>query len=130
MTGLKKKALFLDDERAIGEIASFMLNQIGWDVEVVRDGEAAVSAYLRKKEEGSPFDLLIFDINIHGGMNGDEAFKKLLGIDPEVKAIVCSGQQHHPVMVDYKKYGFRGSLHKPYSINDLREELKKATTSA
>lgn len=126
MRELKKKVLVLDDEKIIGEIASFMLNQIGCEVEVVRDGEAAVSAYMRTKAAGRPFDLVILDINIRGGMGGEEAFRKLLGMDPDVRAIVSSGQLQHPIMTDYKKYGFRGSLQKPYSIHELREELKRA----
>ncbi len=127
MTERKKKVLLLDDEKAIREIASFMLDRIGWEVEAVRDGEEAVSAYTRTKEAGTPFDLVIFDINIPGGMGGDEAFNKLLGLDPDVRAIVSSGQALHPIMVNYKKYGFRGSLAKPYTLKDLREELKRAT---
>ncbi|MFA9454787.1 MAG: hypothetical protein ACERK6_12830, partial [Candidatus Aminicenantaceae bacterium] len=37
---------------------------------------------------GDPFDAVITDLTIPGGMGGRETIEKLLEIDPEVKAIV------------------------------------------
>jgi DNA-binding NarL/FixJ family response regulator len=56
-------------------------------------------------------------------MGGMEAIKRLLDIDPGVKAIVSSGYSNDPVMADFKKYGFRAVLAKPYQVVDLNEKL-------
>jgi DNA-binding NarL/FixJ family response regulator len=63
------------------------------------------------------------DLTIRGGMGGKEAIKKLLEIDPNVKALVSSGYSTDPVMSDYKKYGFCGVVTKPFNIKELSETL-------
>jgi len=56
---------------------------------------------------------------------GKEAIKKLIEIDPEVKAIVSSGYSTDPVMADFTTYGFSGVIAKPYDIKELSETLHK-----
>jgi len=60
-----------------------------------------------------------------GGMGGKEAIKRLIDIDPKVRAIVSSGYSNDPVMSEYKDYGFRGVVPKPYSIEELAQTLHK-----
>jgi FixJ family two-component response regulator len=48
-----------------------------------------------------------------------------LKLDPEVKAIVCSGYGDHPIMSNYKEYGFRTALTKPFLKASLDEALRK-----
>jgi DNA-binding NarL/FixJ family response regulator len=74
---------------------------------------------------GQPFDVVIMDLTIPGGMGGKEAIKKLLEIDPKVKAIVSSGYSTDPVMADFRSYGFSGVAVKPYNIEELSEILDK-----
>jgi DNA-binding NarL/FixJ family response regulator len=70
---------------------------------------------------GNPFDLVIMDLNIYGGMDGEETIKKLLAIDPNAKAIVSSGYSSSSIMSDPQKYGFKCALVKPYLIGELRQ---------
>jgi len=58
-------------------------------------------------------------------MGGEEAMKKLLVMDPEVRGIVSSGYTDDPTMKDFKAYGFRGAVAKPYNLHELRETLKE-----
>ena len=52
-------------------------------------------------------------------MGGQETTKRLLEIDPEVKAIASSGYSNDPVIANYGQYGFRGGLSKPYTTEEL-----------
>jgi DNA-binding NarL/FixJ family response regulator len=61
-------------------------------------------------------------------MGGKEAIIKLKEIDPEVKAIVSSGYADDPIMSDYRKYGFRAALPKPYGMRKLSKALYEAMT--
>jgi len=82
------------------------------------------NCFKRAKEAGGPFDVVILDLTIPGGMGGREAIQKLKAIDPKVKAIVSSGFSNDPVMAHYKKYGFHGILPKPYPMTELIRVLK------
>jgi DNA-binding NarL/FixJ family response regulator len=74
---------------------------------------------------GQPFDVVIMDLTIPGGVGGKEAIKELLAMDPEVRAIVSSGYSNDPIMADFKRYGFKGVVAKPYEIRELVEVLNR-----
>ncbi|MGE5445899.1 MAG: PAS domain S-box protein, partial [Ignavibacteriales bacterium] len=119
----KGRILVMDDEEMIRGVAGGILNRIGYEVEFARDGKEAIELYKEAIESSRPFDVVIMDLTISGGMGGKEAIKRLLEIDPEVKAIVSSGYSNDPVMSDYKKYSFRGIVSKPFRIEELAQTL-------
>ena len=100
------------------------MSHLGYEVETVKDGAEMIEIYKREKEKGKPFDAVIMDLTVVGGMGGREAIKELLKIDPDAKAIVSSGYSDDPVMAGYRDYGFRGVIAKPYEIRKLREVLQ------
>jgi PAS domain S-box-containing protein len=122
----KGRILVMDDEEMVRNVASTMLEALGYEVVTARDGEEAVEAYAKAREAGAPFDLLIMDLTVPGGMGGREAILKVRDIDPGVRALVSSGYSSDPVMSDYKAYGFCGMIAKPYSF----AEMKRAVLSA
>jgi len=124
----KGRVLVMDDEEMVREVLDSMLEHIGYEVEFAKDGIEAIEQYKRAKELGRPFDAVIMDLTIPGSMGGKEAIQKLLKIDPKVKAIVSSGYSHDPVMANFKKYGFKGVIAKPYKITTLSEVLHKVIT--
>lgn len=119
----KGKILIMDDEEVIRETACLALKSMGYEVEFAEDGSKARELYKKAKESGNPFDAVIMDLTIPGGMGGKEAIKKLLEIDPKAKAIVSSGYSNDPVMAEFKKHGFIGFLAKPYKPEELHEAL-------
>jgi len=115
----KGRVLVMDDEEAIGKLVNRILTHVGYKVEFARDGAEAIESYKKAKESGQPFDAVIMDLTIPGGMGGKEAIKELLEIDPKVRAIVSSGYFNDPIMTDFKRYGFSGAIAKPYRIAEL-----------
>ncbi len=87
------------------------------------DGEEAIRAYGRALEQGTPFDLVIMDLTIPGGMGGREALVQLRKIDPGVRAVVSSGYANDPVMASFQEHGFAATMAKPYDIDTLRRTL-------
>ncbi len=120
----KGRILVMDDEEIICEIAAEILNHIGYEVSLCRDGSEALALYRQSVESQEPFDAVIMDLTIPGGMGGREAMEKLLKIDPAVKGIVSSGYSSDPIMADYRKYGFSGMIAKPYKVEDLQDVLR------
>ncbi|MFI5322113.1 MAG: response regulator [Thermodesulfobacteriota bacterium] len=117
------RVLIMDDKIEVREAAGEMLAHIGYEVEYARDGSEALKLYKSAKVEGNPFDTVIMDLTVPGGMGGKEAIEKLLIYDPSVKAIVSSGYSSDPILEKYKKYGFKGVLPKPYEMQKLSDVL-------
>lgn len=122
---IKKRILVMDDEEMIRELINEVLTEIGYEVETAADGNEAIDFYKRIKESGKTFDAVIIDLEVPLGMGGKGTVKKLLEIDPGVKAIVSSGYSNDSVFYEYEKYCFRTTLPKPYMIQELGEILSK-----
>lgn len=122
----KGKVLVMDDEKLIREVACQMLNSLGYAASGASDGVEAIQLYEKAKALGEPFDLLIMDLTIPGGMGGREAIQRLLGLNPDLKAIVSSGYSNDPILASFEHYGFIGVLEKPYTIRELSRVLQKA----
>ncbi len=102
------------------------LRNLRYEVESSEDGFAAIELYERAAESGKPFDVVVLDLMVPHSMGGEETIKILLEINPNVIAIVASASIIDPVMTDYKKYGFKGILEKPYDFHKLDEAIQKA----
>ena len=127
LTG-KGRILFMDDEDLIRDLAYEILSLLGYEVVLARNGEEAIVSYKEALKSSTPFDAVIMDLTVPGGIGGYEAMTILRKIDPNVRAIVSSGYSTDPIMADYKKYGFKGIVPKPYTVKDLGEILHKVIT--
>lgn len=123
--GKQGKVLLMDDEEALRNMVGQMLNRLGHDVEFASDGVEAIELFCRARESGAPFDVVILDLTIRGGMGGKEAIQRLREIDSSLKAIVSSGYCNDPVVADFDRFGFNGVLPKPYEIRELAEILQE-----
>lgn len=119
------RILVMDDEEIVRELARNVLINLGYEVTVAVDGTEAVKLYKEAMESHDPFDAAIIDLTIPGGMGGRETIRNLMAIDPEVKAIVSSGYSNDPIMTDFREYGFKGVIAKPYEAVELSEALSK-----
>jgi len=118
------KILVMDDEDMIRLVTGKMLYQLGYAAEFVKNGDDAIKVYKKAKNSSKGFDAVIMDLTIPGGMGGKETIKKLIDVDPQVKAIIASGYTHDPVMSEYKQYGFSGAVPKPFTIEELGNLLQ------
>lgn len=113
------KILVMDDDTNIREIIGAMLAHLGCESSFAVDGKEAIRIYREASERGEPYDAVIFDLTIPGGVGGKDALAEILKIDPHVKAIVSSGYSNGAIMTDYKKYGFIAVLPKPFCLEEL-----------
>ena len=119
------KILVMDDEEAVRDIVERILSRSGFSVATAPGGQETLAMYRQAMVAGTPFDVVIMDLTIPGGIGGRDAIKALLAIDPQAKAIVSSGYADDPVMANYADYGFKGIAVKPYTPNELRTVLAR-----
>ncbi len=124
-----KRLLLMDDDEDIltmlGELFTFM----GYEPSLAKNGEEALKIYKESQAKKQPFAVVILDLTITGGMGGKETIGELKQLDPDVYAIVASGYSNDPVLASYKEYGFKDILTKPYTMEELKEVLKRAFNS-
>ncbi len=117
------RLLLMDDEESIRILGSRLFERLGLEVTAVGDGAAAVQEFNAARRREKPFDLLILDLTIPGGMGGVEAIAAIRQVDAQVPAIVSSGYSNDPVMADFQRYGFQAMVPKPYDIQALSEAV-------
>lgn len=119
------RVLVMDDEPSIRMVSESMLDMLEFEVVSTADGSEALHAYAEAKKNGNPFDLIITDLTVPGGMGGAETVRRLRESGSTVKAIVSSGYSNGPVMSNPAEYGFNAVLPKPYRLHDLEAVLQK-----
>jgi CheY-like chemotaxis protein len=118
--------LLMDDQELVLEVAGEMLEEMGLNVRLAKDGRQAVQIYREGMESGDRIDLVIMDLHIPNGMGGKEAVKELLALDPEAKVLVSSGSGEDPAVSSFSKFGFKGMIIKPYTYLQLRQAVQDA----
>jgi len=118
------RVLFMDDDPKITSITATMLQSLDYKFDLAKNGEEAIKFYKRYLNIGRPYDAVIMDISVIGGMGGEETFKAIRELDPDVRAIVSSGYDNDDMAKRFLELGFCGYLTKPYRVADLGKVLK------
>ena len=127
--GNRETILVVDDVKEQREIASKILSQLGYCVNTVSSGEAALK-FLSKNR----VDLIILDMIMPCGMDGLETYERIITIHPNQKAIITSGFSETHRVRKAQKLGVGTYLKKPYTIEKIaiaaKSELKKEKRAA
>ena len=123
------RILFMDDDPNICLLTGGMLESLGYKYDLAKSGEEAVQFYKRYLNIGRPYDTVIMDLTIIGGMGGEQCYKQLRELHPEVRAIIASGYDNDDMARQFLDMGFCGYLTKPYRVGDLARVIKKVLGS-
>ncbi len=123
------RILIMDDDREVREITGRIIKRLGYKVAFAADGMQAIARYNRALDSEEPFDAVIMDLTVRGGMGGKTAVQHLRDLDPSVRVIVASGYSNDPVLAQYRQYGFRGRITKPFRSEDLARVLDEVLTA-
>jgi len=124
---VKRRILVMDDEPLIRDVVSDLLSDLGYEVRVAKDGREALEIYELEARTRGPFDAVLMDLTVPGGMGGAEAVGLLREIDPQVRAIVSSGYSQDPIMANFEDHGFCEVVAKPYTVSLLARVLEKVS---
>jgi CheY-like chemotaxis protein len=124
-TAKAKRILHMDDNPDARMVTGLMLEESGYQVSSARNGEKAVELFSEALRNNTPFDIVILDLHVEGGMGGAEAVKLIREADPRVRVIVASGSTQDPAFTDYQAHGFDVALPKPYGQTDLEDAVRR-----
>ena len=85
----------------------------------VGDGEEAIQTYFEVKP-----DIVLMDI-IMPDMDGKDALKKILVMDPEAKVVMCSSLGQQAVITESMKIGAMGFIVKPFEPDGMLDVIRK-----
>ncbi|GEP43128.1 protein kinase domain-containing protein [Brevifollis gellanilyticus] len=118
------RILVLEDDVLLRNLMSRTLKKEGYEIVETSDGSDTVKAYSEALLAKRPFDLVLIDLTIPLGMGGARAMQLLRQTDPQVDAIVSSGNRSDPAMLQPSAHGFADVLPKPYDSEDLVRLVK------
>jgi PAS domain S-box-containing protein len=124
------RVLVMDDDSAVRSVVTQLLKNSGYSVVCTSSGEESIKAYGDAMQSGNPFDVVVMDLTVPGGMGGKETVGKIREMDPKAKVIVSSGYSNDPVMANYKDFGFCGIIAKPFNIDEFLNVIKKAVSDS
>ncbi|MBD3175629.1 MAG: PAS domain S-box protein [Armatimonadia bacterium] len=111
--------LVVDDEDTVREVATAMLQTIGFQALAAPSGEAAMEVYL---EDPGRIDCVLMDLTMPG-MDGQELFRLLRRHDPALPVVLSSGYSRQEVAQRFAGMRLTGFVQKPYRLRTLREAL-------
>jgi CheY-like chemotaxis protein len=110
--------LLVDDEETVRGIGKEMLQEFGFTTITANDGREAVEIF--KTTPG--ISLVILDLTMPH-MDGEQCFRELKQLNPDIKVIMSSGFSEHEVTQKFMGKGLAGFIQKPYKLSDLKEAI-------
>jgi len=122
----KNHVLVVDDDHAIRKVLGILLKKMGHRAECVENGYKAQESYTKAIHENETYNVVILDLFLKEGPNGDQIMRMLKQIDPKVRGIICSGDKYNPILTNFADFGFKSALTKPFTPEDINQSLLKA----
>jgi CheY-like chemotaxis protein len=118
------RILFMDDDERISALSAAMLTRLDYKYDLAKNGDDALALYQRYLNIGRPYDAVILDLHVIGGMGGEACYLALKQLDPDARVIASSGYDDPSLARRYLDLGFCGYLNKPYRLGELGQVLK------
>ncbi len=113
------RLLFMDDDEIVRDVALAILGSAGFRVLTTETGNETLEAFRKAREENDPFNVVLLDLNVPGGMDGKETARRLREVDPNVRTILVTGNTADPVFTDFASHGFCYAVAKPFTSSQL-----------
>jgi signal transduction histidine kinase/CheY-like chemotaxis protein len=121
--GLRGRVLLMDDDPIVAEVTQEMLESLGYATRSASCGEDAIEQFRNAETQSEPFDTVILDLTVPGGLGGRDTLPPIRAMRPDVRVLATSGYADDPVLANYREYGFDGVLPKPFTLAELARAL-------
>jgi two-component system cell cycle sensor histidine kinase/response regulator CckA len=119
---LRGTVLVVDDEEVVREVTREMLEGDGLEVLTAGDGVEAIEVF---REHQGQIVLILLDLTMPR-MDGEETFRELRRLDPDVRVILTSGYNEQDTTRRFVGKRLAGFLQKPFTLQDLEARLRAA----
>ncbi len=112
--------LVLDDEVMIGELVCAYLRSVkisAFGCATLQEASRFLDSFSQK---GAQVDLLIVDFGLEGGMNGRDAARYLLELNPGMKTLYMTGRSE-----DSREKTMEHVLYKPFQMDELMQKIRE-----
>ncbi|HEY1170091.1 MAG TPA: CHASE domain-containing protein [Verrucomicrobiae bacterium] len=113
-------ALVVDDEQSVRMVSARLLESFGFSVITASDGRDAVQKYI---QQGRIITLVLMDLTMPN-MDGEQAFRELRKLNPEVKVLMMSGFNEQDTINRFTGKGLAGFIQKPFKREELQAKLR------
>ncbi len=115
-----ERVLVVDDVPEQRQIAALMLRKLGYTVQTVASGEAAI-----ERLEGDKVDILVLDMIMDPGIDGCETYRRIVAAHPGQKAIIASGFTESDRVKEAQRLGAGAYIKKPYSMEVIAQAIRR-----
>jgi CheY-like chemotaxis protein len=111
--------LVVDDEKTVRDIGIEMLRELGFTAITAKDGREALELFKITPD----IAFVVLDLTMPH-MDGEQCFRELKQLKPDVKVIISSGYNEQEVTQKFVGKGLAGFIRKPYRLATLREVVR------
>lgn len=120
----RKRILVVDDEEHMLVTVQFILQSAGYEVQTARSGEEALESALDQETRGTPFDLVLTDIQM-GGITGLDLVDSLRTSGVKVPVLVMTGYGNRETVESLRRRSCAAYLEKPFDEDDLLARVRE-----
>jgi CheY-like chemotaxis protein len=115
--------LVVDDEKIVRDFFLDVAESLGGHIETAEDGDIAV-----EKCRSNHYDLVFLDMRMPH-MNGLDACKSILQLDPAATVVMMSGYSEDRMMEEAISYGAIARISKPFDLQAILMLIESAVRS-
>jgi DNA-binding NtrC family response regulator len=108
--------LVVDDDETVRSVARHMLERSGFTVLTARDGCEGVATFEACRDDVA---LVLLDLTMPT-LGGEEAFRAMRQMRPDVRVVLMSGFSRHELASRYGSEGLAGFIQKPFRVEELQ----------
>lgn len=124
ISGNQETILLVDDVDEQCVLGKDILTSLGYQVETVCSGEAAISFI-----QTNSVDLVLLDMVMDPGIDGLDTYLRIQEVKPDQRVIIVSGYCDSERMQRAFELGVRGYVKKPYTLNEIARTVSRELTT-
>lgn len=113
--------LIAEDDAPLRRVIARALEQAGFEVESVSEGDAALARAAR-----TAFDVVLSDIQMPGGASGMEVLREMKRTQPETEVVIATGHGTMDIALECLRHGAFDLIEKPFAVDELVSTVRRA----